>query len=72
MILFDDFDSRALLCRNGGVVFETKDHNPSDEDEEKRVKEGGGKVHMTPGRHKVILDPGNCVCVCLCKKGIRR
>ena len=56
-------DSRTILCRNNKLHFETKDHSPAVEDEAKRVKAAGGRVHTNPNRHTVIMDPdvdGNC------------
>ena len=63
MIFANLGDSRTILCRNGKIAYETKDHSPSDEDEAKRVKAAGGRVHTNPHKHTVILDPdlnGNC------------
>lgn len=37
-------DSRGILVRNGKIVFATKDHKPSDKDEESRIVEAGGFV----------------------------
>eukprot|EP00968_Pinguiococcus_pyrenoidosus_P004174 scaffold277_cov261-Pinguiococcus_pyrenoidosus.AAC.3 len=37
-------DSRALLCRNGGLVLATRDHKASDEVEKERVLKTGGVV----------------------------
>ena len=56
-------DSRTILCRNNKLHFETKDHSPAVEDEAKRVKAAGGRVHTNPNKHTVIMDPdvdGNC------------
>ena len=56
-------DSRTILCRNDKIEYETKDHSPSVEEEEKRIKAAGGRVHTNPHKHTVILDPdlnGNC------------
>ena len=56
-------DSRTILCRSNELHFETKDHSPAVEDEAKRVKAAGGRVHTNPNRHTVIMDPdvdGNC------------
>ena len=56
-------DSRSILCRNGQVEFETTDHNPAQEDEAKRIKAAGGRIHTNPNKHTVIMDPdltGNC------------
>ena len=56
-------DSRTILCRNNKLHFETKDHSPAVDDEAKRVKAAGGRVHTNPNKHTVIMDPdvdGNC------------
>ena len=56
-------DSRTILCKNGQVEFETTDHNPVLEEESKRIKAAGGRVHTNPNKHTVIMDPditGNC------------
>ena len=37
-------DSRGILCRNGKVHFQTKDHKPYDEWETKRIEFAGGRV----------------------------
>ena len=50
-------DSRTILCRNNKLHFETKDHSPAVEDEAKRVKAAGGRVHTNPNKHTVIMDP---------------
>ena len=50
-------DSRTLLCRSGGLHFSTTDHNPGIKTEDDRILAAGGKVHTTPSKHKVILDP---------------
>lgn len=50
-------DSRTILCRNGQVEFETTDHSPAREDEAKRIKAAGGRVHTNPNKHTVIMDP---------------
>ena len=49
---------RAVLCRDGGVVFETKDHNPDVPEEEERITAAGGHVHTTPSKQKIITDKG--------------
>jgi hypothetical protein len=45
-------DSRAVLCRRGAVVAETKDHKPSDPPERARIEAAGGYVweEMEPSR----------------------
>ena len=53
---------RAVLCRDGGVVYETSDHNPDVPEEEERIVAAGGEVHTTPSKHKVITDIGECMC----------
>ena len=37
-------DSRAMLIRNGKVLLATKDHEPKDEEEKKRIAKAGGRV----------------------------
>ena len=39
-------DSRGLFCRNGEVLFETKDHKPVNEIERRRIEKAGGSVMM--------------------------
>lgn len=56
-------DSRTILCRNSKLYFETKDHSPALEEEAKRIRAAGGRVHTNPNQHTVIMDPdveGNC------------
>ena len=56
-------DSRTIFCRNGQLEYETKDHSPVLEEEAKRIKAAGGRVHTNPNKHTVIIDPdltGNC------------
>ena len=56
-------DSRTILCRNSQLAFETRDHSPALEDESKRIKAAGGRIHTNPNKHTVIMDPdvdGNC------------
>ena len=50
-------DSRTILCSRGGIRFSSVDHNPGDKVEDKRIIAAGGKVHTTPSKNKVILDP---------------
>ena len=49
-------DSRTILCCDNDVAFSSEDHTPAVESEEERITAAGGKVHTTPGRHKIILD----------------
>ncbi|KAG9510829.1 Adenylyl cyclase-associated protein 1 [Fragariocoptes setiger] len=37
-------DSRAIMCRDYEVIFETQDHKPADSRERKRIVEAGGTV----------------------------
>lgn len=39
-------DSRAVLCRNGGVHFGTQDHKPTSAEERSRVEKAGGFIEM--------------------------
>ncbi len=63
LVLKDSFvvantgDSRTLLCRSSSLHFATKDHNPGNEIEDQRILSAGGKIHTTPSKHKVIMDP---------------
>ena len=42
-------DSRALLTADGGnyTIELSRDHKPNDENEQKRITEGGGKIYQT-------------------------
>lgn len=57
IVIANTGDSRTLMCSSGGVSFSTVDHNPGIDVEDKRIVAAGGKVHTTPSKHKVILDP---------------
>ena len=57
LIIANVGDSRTILCRNGAVSFSTTDHNPGIDIEDERIIAAGGKIHTTPSKHKVILDP---------------
>lgn len=39
-------DSRAVLCRTGGVFFGSKDHKPTAPEERSRVEKAGGFIEM--------------------------
>ncbi len=57
IIVANTGDSRTILCGSGGIRFSTIDHNPGNKVEDKRIIAAGGKVHTTPSKNKVILDP---------------
>lgn len=57
LIIANVGDSRTLLCRSGSLHFSTTDHNPGLKTEDDRILAAGGKIHTTPSKHKVILDP---------------
>lgn len=57
IIVANTGDSRTILCSSGGVKFSTLDHNPGIGGEDKRIVAAGGRIHTTPSKHKVILDP---------------
>ena len=45
------------------MEFETEDHSLAVDEEAKRIKGAGGRVHTNPNKHTVIMDPdlaGNC------------
>ena len=57
IVMVNTGDSRTILCSSGGIRSSTTDHNPGDKVEDKRIIEAGGKIHTTPSKNKVILDP---------------
>jgi protein phosphatase 1B len=46
VIFANSGDSRAVYSREGKCLFGTKDHKPTDEDEERRIVDAGGTVSM--------------------------
>ena len=42
-------DSRALMSADGGnySISLSRDHKPNDDNEQKRIVEGGGKIYQT-------------------------
>ena len=57
IVIANTGDSRTLLCRSSSLHFATTDHNPGNDIEDHRILAAGGKIHTTPSKHKVIMDP---------------
>lgn len=48
-------DSRAVLCRNGVACRLSRDHKPDEEDEEKRIRQCGGRIWDFNGKRVMGL-----------------